>query len=142
MTQAKSGDKVQVHYTGTLDDGTVFDSSSGREPLEFTIGEKQVIAGFEDAVVGMEKGQKTTTKIAVDQAYGQRREEMVVQVPREKLPDGLEPKVGDRLQVGQPDGRQVAVTVTEISETTLTLDGNHPLAGQALTFEIELVGVA
>lgn len=142
MTQAKSGDKVRVHYTGKLEDGTVFDTSNGRDPLEFTIGQQQVIAGFEQAVVGMDPGQTKTAKIPVEQAYGPCREDMVVQVPREKLPEGLDPKLGDRLQVGQPDGCQIPVTVTEITESALKLDGNHPLAGKELTFDIELVEVA
>lgn len=141
MTQAKLNDKVSVHYTGTLDDGTVFDSSVERDPLEFTLGEGQVIPGFEDAVVGMETGQSKTVRIPADEAYGLRRDEMLIEVERGQFPPHIEPEVGQQLQVRQANGQPMVVSVAEVSEDNVTLDANHPLAGQALTFEIELLTV-
>lgn len=142
MAQAKQGDTVKVHYTGKLDDGRVFDSSENRDPLEFTIGTGQVIAGFEEGVVGMEAGDNKTVNIPADKAYGEHHKEMTVQVDRSNLPEGMEPEVGDQLQVQGPDGMPVVVTVSELTESTITLDANHPLAGKDLTFEIQLVEVA
>ncbi len=141
MAQAGTGDTVRVHYTGSFDDGTVFDTSSGREPLEFTIGSGQVIPGFESAVDGMSPGQSETVKIPAEQAYGPHKEEMMLEVDRAQVPAELDPKVGERLEIKQQDGQSVPVTVTAVTETLITLDGNHPLAGRALTFEIELVEV-
>jgi len=141
MAQAGTGDTVRVHYTGTHDDGTVFDTSSGREPLEFTIGSGQVIPGFDSAVDGMSPGDSETVKIPAEQAYGPHREEMMLEVDRAQVPAELDPQVGERLEIKQQDGQSIPVTVTAITETLVTLDGNHPLAGQALTFEIELVEV-
>jgi FKBP-type peptidyl-prolyl cis-trans isomerase 2 len=142
MAQAKHGDTVKVHYTGKLSDGTIFDSSDGREPLEFTLGQQQVIPGFEQAVIGMGLGQSTTAEIEAAEAYGPRDERLVTQISRQQIPDDVEVSVNDRLQVRRSDGRTLVVTVTEISETSLTLDGNHPLAGKDLTFDIELVDIA
>ncbi len=142
MSQAKSGDKVKVHYTGTLDDGSTFDTSSGRDPLEFTIGEGQVIRGFEDAVIGMNAGESTTTKILAEDAYGPHREEMVIVVDRARLPQDLNPHVGEQLEIRRPDGQFFAVMITGVSEADITLDANHPLAGKNLTFNIELVEIA
>lgn len=140
MAQAQAGDTVRVHYTGRLADGEVFDSSGGAEPLEFTLGEGEVIAGFDRAVTGMSPGDTRTVTIAVDDAYGERREEMVQTVPREQFPTHVEPEVGQRFQV--TNGQQMAlVTVTEVSDDGVTLDGNHPLAGQELTFELSLVEI-
>jgi peptidylprolyl isomerase len=141
MAQAVTGDTVRVHYTGTLDDGTVFDTSSGREPLEFTIGSGQVIPGFDSAVDGMNPGDSETVKIPTEEAYGPRREEMMLEVDRAQVPAELNPQVGERLEIKQQNGQSVPATVTAITETLITLDGNHPLAGQALTFEIELVEI-
>lgn len=141
MTQAKQGDTVQVHYTGTLSDGTVFDSSQGRGPLEFTIGQSHLIGGFERAVVGMNPGDSKTAQIPADQAYGSRNEELVLELSRERLPDDLDLEIDDRLQVRRKDGSLVDMTVTDISSSSVTLDGNHPLAGQDLTFEIQLVAI-
>jgi peptidylprolyl isomerase len=141
MAQAVTGDTVRVHYTGTLDDGTVFDTSSGREPLEFTIGSGQVIPGFDSAVDGMNPGDSETVKIPTEEAYGPRREEMMLEVDRAQVPAELNPQVSERLEIKQQNGQSVPVTVTAITETLITLDGNHPLAGQALTFEIELVEI-
>ncbi len=142
MAQAQSGDKVQVHYTGKLSDGTVFDSSRDREPLEFSIGEGQIIPGFEQAVIGMEPGESKTAEIPSDQAYGPHREEMVLEVDREQIPDDIDVQPGQQLQVQHPSGQMIPVVVTNVAESKVTLDANHPLAGQDLTFDIELVNVA
>jgi peptidylprolyl isomerase len=141
MTQAKSGDTVRVHYTGTLDDGTVFDSSYDREPLEFTLGEGQVIRGFEEAILGMEPGETKTARIAAGDAYGQPDGGLVTTFPKDQFPDGIEPKIGQMLQIQQSDGRIMIVRVTGIDEGSVTLDANHPLAGRDLTFEVELVAI-
>lgn len=137
MAKARQGDTVKVDYTGKLEDGTVFDSSGNREPLEFTIGEGQVIPGFEEAVVGMAPGEEKTVKIPEDQAYGPRREDMVLEVDRGSFPPDLEPEVGQHLQMAQGD-RVTVVTVTEVSDSNVKLDANHPLAGEDLTFDIKL----
>ncbi len=139
--QAKNGDTVQVHYTGKLADGTVFDSSVERDPLEFTLGAGQMIPGFEKAVLGMKVGGKKTVTIPADEAYGPHRDELMLEVPREKLPSGLTPQVGQQLQMTRPDGGMIVVTITKVSDTTVTIDANHPLAGKDLTFEIELVKI-
>jgi len=138
MAQAKEGDTVKVHYTGKLKDGTVFDQSAGKEPLEFTIGEGRVIPGFEEAVKGMEPGQSKTVEVSSEEAYGPRRDEMILQVDRSRLPEDLDPEVGQQLQSHQENGQTVILTVTDVSEQEVTLDANHPLAGQDLQFEIEL----
>jgi FKBP-type peptidyl-prolyl cis-trans isomerase 2 len=141
MAQAKQGDTVQLHYMGKLQDGTVFDSSRERHPLQFTIGKGQVIAGFEQAVIGMKIGELKTARIPVEQAYGPHRDDMVVTMDRSKLPPGVNPKIGQRLEITQVDNQTSLVTVTEATESTLTLDANHPLAGKELTFDLELVGI-
>jgi peptidylprolyl isomerase len=141
MPQAKSGDKVRVHYTGRLDEGTQFDSSSGSDPLEFEIGAGQVIPGFEAAIDGMNIGDKVTVTIPCDEAYGPHRDEMVLEAPRTEIPDDLDPKVGQQLQLQHPSGQAIPVVITEVSDETITLDGNHPLAGQDLTFDLELVEI-
>jgi peptidylprolyl isomerase len=141
MTTAKQGDTVQVHYTGKLEDGTVFDSSANREPLQFTIGAGQIITGFEHAVVGMTPGESKSATIVADQAYGQHREDMVLQVERDQFPSHISPEVGQRLQISQPNGQPIVVTITDVSQVNVTLDANHPLAGQDLTFDIELVAI-
>ena len=138
---AKAGDTVQVHYTGKLDDGSVFDSSAGRDPLVFTVGAGQVIPGFEQAVEGMAVGQTKTVTIPSAEAYGERVAEAVLQVPREQLPPDLEPEVGQQLVMQSRDGRQIPIVVVEVTEDSITIDANHPLAGRDLTFEIELVSV-
>lgn len=144
MAQAKKGDTVKVHYTGKLTTGEVFDSSEegGNGPLEFTIGEGDVIPGFEEAVIGMNAGEAKTVTIPVDQAYGPRMEELVAEVEREYLPQDAEPKLGQQYEVTQDDGQVFNVTVTEMNDTTVTLDANHPLAGRELVFEITLVEIA
>lgn len=141
MSQAKSGDTVKIHYTGTLDDGTQFDSSSGRDPLEFELGGGQVIPGFDTAVEGMAVGESKNVRIEPDQAYGERHDQLVQQVPRSALPDDLEPEVGMGLQSQSPDGQVMMLMVTEVGDENITVDANHPLAGQALNFDIELVEV-
>jgi FKBP-type peptidyl-prolyl cis-trans isomerase 2 len=141
IQQAKTGDTVRVHYTGRLQDGTIFDTSVGSEPLEFTLGQGQVIPGFEQAVIGMQVGESKTVTIPADQAYGPRRDDMILEVSRDELPDDLEPTVGMYLQMNQGDGGIMIVTITEVSETTIKIDANHPLAGQDLVFDIELVEI-
>jgi len=141
MSEAKQFDTVRVHYTGRLDDGSIFDSSRGREPIEFTIGGGQVIPGFEQAVVGMNPGEEKTVRIPSDEAYGPYRDEMVLTVQRDQFPPDIDPQVGQALQVQQSNGESLIVTVSEVSETAVKLDANHPLAGQDLTFDIELVEI-
>lgn len=137
----KDGTTVKVHYTGTLEDGSIFDSSQDREPLEFTLGQGQLIPGFEKAVVSLSEGESTTVTIPSDEAYGEPREDLVIQVAKSELPDDIEPQIGMQLQVNQPGGNPVPVRVTGVEEEQITLDANHPLAGENLTFEIELVQV-
>ncbi|ASQ91245.1 peptidylprolyl isomerase [Prosthecochloris sp. GSB1] len=141
MPEAKSGDKVKVHYTGKLDDGSVFDTSAERQPLEFTIGEGAVIPGFERAVIGLQPGESTETTIASTDAYGPRSEELVTEVKREQLPADLDVSIGQQLQVGMANGQTAVVLVTDVTETGIMIDANHPLAGMDLTFSIELVEI-
>ncbi len=141
MAQAKMGDKVQVNYRGTLADGSEFDSSAGNPPLEFTIGEGEVIPGFEQGVIGMALGESKIVTIPADQAYGPRLEEMIADVERSQIPVEIELVVGSQLEVSQEGGPSYVVMITSVDEETVTLDANHPLAGKALTFEISLVGV-
>jgi len=142
MSNAKSGDTVKIHYTGTLDDGTQFDSSAGREPLEFTLGSGQVIPGFDKAVEGMSLGERKSVNIPSEDAYGERREEMVHEVPKSALPDDLVPAEGMALQAQSRDGQVINLTVIAIGDENITVDGNHPLAGKTLNFDIELVAIA
>lgn len=141
MTTAASGDTVHVHYTGKLDDGSVFDASEGRDPLAFTLGGGQVIPGFDQAVDGMRVGESKTVRIPADEAYGTRRDELLIEVPTEQLPDDLEVEVGARLHMRGPDGGAGPVTVVAMHDEGITLDANHPLAGEALTFELQLVAI-
>lgn len=141
MEQAKQGDTVQVHYTGRLEDGTVFDSSAGGDALQFTIGAGEVIPGFEEAVIGMQQGDQKTQTIAPERAYGQHRDDLVFNVGKDQIPQGMEIEVGDVLRVGFGDGQTGAVRVAGISDGTITLDANHPLAGKNLVFDLELVGI-
>jgi peptidylprolyl isomerase len=142
MTQAKSGDTVAVHYTGTLSDGTVFDSSRDGDPLVFTLGAGQVIPGFEEAVNGMEAGETRKTTIPADQAYGEYREDLVFTVERDQLPGNIAPSVGEQYQMRQQDGSAVVVTVQDVTPAEVTFDANHPLAGQDLTFALELMSIS
>jgi peptidylprolyl isomerase len=141
LSKVKDGDTVKVHYTGSLEDGSVFDSSENKEPLEFTLGTGQIIPGFEKAVEGMEKGDTTKVTIPSDEAYGEVREDLVIEVSKDNLPDDVAPEVGMQLQLNQPDGQAVPVRITDIKEKEVTLDANHPLAGKDLVFEIEVVEV-
>ena len=142
MSQAKTGDTVKIHYTGTLDDGTEFDSSAGRDPLEFAMGSGQVIPGFDTAVAGMAVGESKTVTIPPGEAYGERHDQLVQQVPKSALPEDMTPEVGMQLQSQSPEGQVMNLVVVEVAEESITVDANHPLAGQALTFAIELVEIA
>ncbi len=142
MAQAKAGDIVKVHYTGTLTNGQIFDSSKTREPLEFTLGSGMVIPGFDAAVTGLSPGESVTQTIPSGEAYGPYQKEMVATIERENIPADFELAVGQRLQMQVPNGEAMAVTVTDVQGDTITLDGNHPLAGQDLTFELELVAIS
>lgn len=135
----KQGDKVQVHYTGTLDDGTVFDSSEGKEPLEFTIGENRVIAGFENGIKGMNLNDEKTIKIEAKEAYGERDERMVVSVPRSKFPPKIE--AGGQLLLKSPEGQRIPAKIKEVKDNEVIIDLNHTLAGKELNFKIKIVGI-
>jgi peptidylprolyl isomerase len=141
MPKAKNGDTVKINYTGKLEDGTIFDTSSDHEPIQFTIGTNQVITGLEQAVIGMDTGETKTSKIPADKAYGPHRKEMVVEVDRKEIPDNIKLEIGQHLQIPQKNKKSIIVRVAEISEEKVTLDANHPLAGKDLTFDIELVEI-
>ena len=141
MSNAQTGDKVRIHYTGKLDDGTQFDSSRGRDPLEFKLGDGAIIPGFEKAVNGMAVGDSKSVSIPPEDAYGQRHEQLVQEVPKSALPEEIEPAVGMQLQSQAPDGQVMQLVVTEVSDDAITVDGNHPLAGKNLNFDIELVEI-
>ncbi len=141
MKQVGTGDKVKVHYKGSFDDGSVFDSSLNCDPLEFTIGEGQVIPGFEEAVTGMSIGETKTARITPDKAYGPSHEEMIVIFERKQLPADLQPVAGQMLQFRRNDGSVIEVKVSDVSDTSVTFDGNHPLAGKDLIFEIQLLEI-
>jgi peptidylprolyl isomerase len=141
MTQAKNGDAVKVHYTGTLADGAVFDTSREGDPLEFTVGEGNIIPGFEEVVAGMKVGETRTETLPCEKAYGDHRPEGVLQVEKSALPSDLDPEAGQVLALRGEQGEQIPVLVTEVTETHVTLDQNHPMAGKDLTFEIELVEI-
>jgi peptidylprolyl isomerase len=141
MTAAKAGDTVSVHYTGRLENGTVFDSSSGRDPLQFRLGTGEVIAGFDEAVLGMTPGEERSVTIPADQAYGQHRDELLMVVSRSELPPEIQADIGQQLQLSQ-DGESFVVTITDVTEEDVVLDGNHPLAGEDLTFDLQLVDIS
>lgn len=141
MSSAHDGDTVKVHYTGKLDDGTVFDSSANREPLEFKIGASQVIPGFEKGIIGMETGQTKSVTIPAEEAYGPIRDELIADVKKTDIPENIKPEVGLQLSLRQPDGNTVNVIISDVGEDTITLDANHALAGETLIFEIELVEI-
>lgn len=141
MTQAKQGDTVKVHYQGKLEDGTVFDSSYEKEPLEFTIGDGKIIPGFENAVVGMSAGENKTFKVEPEEGYGDYQEQGKVEVERQNMPEDISPEPGMMLQLNTPDEKVVYVTVTEMDDQKVTLDANHPLAGKDLHFELELLEI-
>jgi len=142
MKKAKENDKVKVHYKGTLDDGTVFDSSEGRDPLEFTLGSGQIIQGFDDAVKGMEVNEKKKVHIASNDAYGQRRDDLIQEFPKTALPEDIKCEVGQKLITETEDGQKIPVYVTEVKDDTFIIDANHPLAGEDLNFELTLVEIA
>lgn len=141
MTQIKHGDTVRIHYTGTLLDGKTFDSSEGRDPLEFTVGSGQIIPGLDQAMPGMEAGEKKRVEVPCAEAYGPLNPEARQAIPREGIPDDIPLELGTQLQMQSPDGRVIPVTVVEVEEATVTLDANHPLAGQDLIFDIEVVSI-
>ena len=141
MAQVKKGDKVKAHYKGTLPDGTEFDNSGGKKPIEFEVGSGTLIPGFESAVVGMAPGEKKTFTVAVDDAYGPRRDELLLTVSKDQVPPDLEANIGDSL-VLEREGQEIEVQVKDVTDTGITLDANHPLAGKELVFEIELVEIA
>ncbi len=142
MSVAKNGDQVKVRYVGKFEDGVVFDTSEGQDALEFTIGQQEVIPGFDLAVVGMKVGESKTVNVPADQAYGPVQDELVAELERKDLPADIELVVGNHLEVSQDDGSTFSVNIADLTETTVTLDANHPLAGKDLTFEINLVEIA
>ena len=138
---ARAGNTVAVHYTGTLDDGRTFDSSQGREPLAFQLGGGQVISGFDEAVAGMEVGEQQTVRIPAEDAYGPRRDDLLLELRREQIPPEIDLEVGMGLSVQQPDGQPLPVTVAALGDNSVTLDANHPLASEDLTFDLTLVAI-
>ena len=143
MSEAKKGSTVKVHYTGKKgSDGTVFDSSEGKDPLEFKLGDGELIPGFEQAVEGMKAGESNSVTIPSDQAYGEPKEDLVITFERDRLPDDISPEVGQQLQLQHKDGNNIPVVVTELNESEVTLDANHPLAGEDLVFDIEVVDIS
>lgn len=141
MQQVQNGDKIRVHYHGKLRNGETFDSSNGREPLEFTVGSGQVIKGFDEGVKGMTVGEKKTVEIPVGEAYGEKQQEMMIEFPKEQFPADMNPEVGMQLMMSNGSGQQFPVTVAEVKESSVVLDANHPLAGQDLIFDLELVSI-
>lgn len=141
MSQAKEGDTIQINYTGSFADGTTFDSSEGRDPLEFQLGSGQIIPGLDKAIAGMEVGEKKQVTIQPAEGYGDRDEARVMEIPREQLPQDLPTEPGTQLAMQTQDGQTVPVTVKEASDATVTLDANHPLAGRELIFDVELVNI-
>lgn len=142
MAQSKKGDTIKVHYKGTLDDGEVFDSSDGNDPLEVKLGSGAVIPGFDAALTGMEVGEKKTVTIPYPDAYGPHNAEMVMQVPVDQIPENMSPEIGDKMEVGGAAGEVMTVIVLDITEEFIILDANPPLAGQNLTFALELIAIA
>jgi len=142
MAKAENGSTVKIHFTGKYEDGTVFDSSRDRDPLEFTVGDGKTIEGLEQSVVGMEAGETKDITLTPDKAFGDRDEDMVRAIERSQIPEEIDLAVGMPLQVQSPEGESYMVMVADLDEETVTLDGNHPLAGQTLSFDIELVEVA
>lgn len=142
MQQVKKGDTVKVHYHGKLEDGNTFDSSEGREPLEFEVGNGMVIAGFDEGVTGMQTGEKKTIHIPVDEAYGPVQEEMIMEFPRDRFPADMIPEVGMQLNMSNGQGQNFPVVIVEVKDAVVVLDANHPLAGKNLIFDLELVEIA
>ena len=142
MQQVKKGDTIKIHYHGRLNDGTTFDSSAGREPLEFEVGGGMVIAGFDAGVTGMAVGEKKTIEIPFLEAYGPVQEEMIIEFPKTNFPPDLNPEIGMQLNMSNQEGQQFPVVIKEVKEEVVVLDANHPLAGKDLTFDLELVEIA
>jgi peptidylprolyl isomerase len=141
MSKVKSGDTVKVHYHGKLTDGTTFDSSEGREPLEFEVGSGSVIAGFDNGVTGMTVGDKKTINIPVDEAYGQKQDDLLMEFPLDRFPADMKPEVGMQLNMSNGAGQNFPVIIREVREDAVVLDANHPLAGEDLVFDLELVEI-
>ncbi len=141
MAKAQEGNAVTVHYTGKLEDGTVFDSSINREPLGFTLGQGQMIKGFENAVMGMAIGDKTTISIEPSEAYGERSEDMILKVPKKDIPNDIPTDIGTEISINQANGQQIPAVITDADANSITLDANHPLAGKTLIFDIEMVTI-
>lgn len=142
MKQAQQGDTVKVHYTGRLEDDSVFDQSQENQPLEFAIGEGQIIPGFENGVIGMSVGEKKRVSVEPEAGYGPQRDELVAEVKRESFPEHITPEIGQVLQIQQPNGQNLRVNVTAVEDDVVILDANHPLAGKPLVFDVELVEIA
>ena len=142
MTQVKKGNTIKVHYTGKLEDGTVFDSSEGREPLEFEVGAGRMIKGFDQGVEGMNLNEEKTITIEAAEAYGDIREDLIIDVPKAQLPPDIKPEVGMELVSQQPDGQQIVVTVKEVKPEAIVIDANHKLAGKDLIFDVKVVEIA
>ena len=142
MSVIENGSTVKVHYTGTLENGEIFDSSANRDPLQFTIGQGQLIPGFEKAVIGLKVGDSTKTNIPAAEAYGEHNAQMEITVPRTQLPEDMEPEVNLQLQLSQPNGQPIPCQITKIEGDQITIDANHPLAGEDLSFEIEVIEIA
>ncbi|MDP9229761.1 MAG: peptidylprolyl isomerase [Bacteroidota bacterium] len=141
MQQVKSGDTVKVHYHGRLTNGDTFDNSEGQDPLEFEVGSGMVIKGFDDGMIGMAVGEKKTINIPVEDAYGPKNEEMLIEYPKDRFPDNMKPEVGMPLTMSSGSGENFPVTITEIKDDSVVLDANHPLAGEDLVFDLELVEI-
>ncbi len=141
MAQAKDGDRVKVHYTGTFADGTVFDSSFDEDPFEFVIGEQSVLPGFENAIIGMNEGETKVVTVLPEEGYGKYDRNLIVDIERSHMPEDIDLQIGKILEFHADDGAVALVTIRDITETKVTLDGNHPLAGKELTFEIKLLEI-
>ena len=141
MSQVKENNTVKVNYTGKLSDGQVFDSSEGKEPLEFTLGQGQLIPGFEEGLIDMKLKEKKTITITTEQAYGEVDSDLILEVNKSKLPKDMTPEVGMGLVSKSPDGQETNLVVVEVKEESIVIDGNHPLAGKELIFDLEIVGI-
>ena len=141
MSKVKNGDTVKIHYTGKLEDGQLFDTSRERQPLEFTVGNGEIMPGLENRIIGMEAGDIKSIEVPPEEAFGTRREELVVEIMKSNLPDHIEPNLGQRLRMRDKNGNAIDVAITEIKEETITLDANHPLVGHTLCFDLELVEI-
>jgi FKBP-type peptidyl-prolyl cis-trans isomerase 2 len=141
MKKAQVGDLVSVHYTGKLASGEVFDSSKDRDPLKFTLGNKELLAGFEDGVVGMQPGESKSVTLEPENAFGGRREDLFLELPKKEFPQHITPSVGLQLKLSNASGEDMTVVITEVGDESVTLDGNHPMAGQTVVFDIELLEI-